>query len=207
MLKSDQKSTTPSGSPQSPESPPHWTQEVKVSTLLIISSGEDSPIGFEVEGGSDYGEFARVGAVSSEAVFGDGGVCQGEVILEVQGQNVVGFTQKDLTTWIRLCADKNDRKVEIRTLPPGSISTDLRSYLSTRFRKGSPDHTLQNGIRDNLYQRTVPVTTRPQREGETNGVDYTFLSIDDFRDLEREGKLLESGIYEEKQQASCGVCT
>ena len=48
----------------------------------------------------------------------------------------------------------------------GSLTGDLRTYLRSRFKKGSVDHELQNTIRDHLYQRTVPVTTRPPREEE-----------------------------------------
>lgn len=79
---------------------------------------------------------------------------------------------------------------------PGAVPKDLRVFLNTRFQRGSVDHDLQNTIRDNLYLRTVPVTTRPPREGEVNGVDYTFLSLEEFAKLERSGSLLESGIYE-----------
>ncbi|KAF0314317.1 Membrane-associated guanylate kinase, WW and PDZ domain-containing protein 2 [Amphibalanus amphitrite] len=78
----------------------------------------------------------------------------------------------------------------------GSLTRDLRTYLNTRFQKGSVDHELQNTIRDNLYLRTVPVTTRAPRPNEVPGVDYTFLSLSEFRDLERSGNLLESGVYE-----------
>lgn len=39
-------------------------------------------------------------------------------------------------------------------------------------------------------------TTRSPRDGEINGVDYTFLTVEDFMTLERSGNLLESGIYE-----------
>ena len=39
-------------------------------------------------------------------------------------------------------------------------------------------------------------TTRPAREGEINGIDYRFLSVEEFRDLEAQGLLLESGIYQ-----------
>ena len=79
---------------------------------------------------------------------------------------------------------------------PAAITKDLRQFLNARFQKGSVDHDLQNTIRDNLYLRTVPVTTRAAREGEVNGIDYTFLSTEEFMALERSGNLLESGIYE-----------
>lgn len=78
----------------------------------------------------------------------------------------------------------------------GAVTKDLRQFLNARFQKGSVDHDLQNTIRDNLYLRTVPVTTRAPRDGEVNGIDYTFLSTDEFMALERSGNLLESGIYE-----------
>ena len=80
----------------------------------------------------------------------------------------------------------------------GAITTDLRQYLNTRFPKGDVDHELQNTIRDNLYLRTVPVTTRTPRPEERHGVDYTFLSKEEFAALEKSGELLESGIYDGK---------
>ncbi|XP_055930097.1 membrane-associated guanylate kinase, WW and PDZ domain-containing protein 1-like isoform X2 [Argiope bruennichi] len=78
----------------------------------------------------------------------------------------------------------------------GYLGKDLRQHLNTRFPKNSPDCELQNTVRDNLYLRTVPCTTRPPREGEINGVDYTFLTVEEFMQLERSGNLLESGIYD-----------
>ncbi|XP_040580191.1 membrane-associated guanylate kinase, WW and PDZ domain-containing protein 1 isoform X6 [Lepeophtheirus salmonis] len=78
----------------------------------------------------------------------------------------------------------------------GAIAADLRHYLNTRFPKGGVDHDLQNTIRENLYLRTVPVTTRTPRPGEKNGVDYTFLSKEEFIALEKSGELLESGIFD-----------
>ena len=60
------------------------------------------------------------------------------------------------------------------------------------------DHELQNTIRDNLYLRTVPVTTRTPRPEERHGVDYTFLSKEEFIALEKSGELLESGVFDGK---------
>uniref|UniRef100_A0A670XVY2 Membrane-associated guanylate kinase, WW and PDZ domain-containing protein 1 n=1 Tax=Pseudonaja textilis TaxID=8673 RepID=A0A670XVY2_PSETE len=69
-------------------------------------------------------------------------------------------------------------------------------FLNQRFQKGSPDHELQQTIRDNLYRHAVPCTTRPPREGEVPGVDYNFLSVQEFLELEKSGTLLEVGTYE-----------
>lgn len=39
-------------------------------------------------------------------------------------------------------------------------------------------------------------TTRAPREGEVPGVDYNFLSVNEFLELEKSGTLLEIGTYE-----------
>ncbi|XP_005987683.1 membrane-associated guanylate kinase, WW and PDZ domain-containing protein 3a isoform X2 [Latimeria chalumnae] len=76
------------------------------------------------------------------------------------------------------------------------INKDLRHYLSLQFQKGSIDHKLQQVIRDNLYLRTIPCTTRPPRDGEVPAVDYNFITIEQFKALEESGALLESGTYD-----------
>ena len=84
------------------------------------------------------------------------------------------------------------------------------------------DSQLQQLIRENLYLRAVPCkvhhthththsisfsltltgersaatgTTRQPRDGEISGVDYNFVSIEDFFSLEESGALLESGKF------------
>jgi len=39
-------------------------------------------------------------------------------------------------------------------------------------------------------------TTRPQQETEVHGVDYDFISVDEFKQKEKAGALLESGVFE-----------
>lgn len=43
-----------------------------------------------------------------------------------------------------------------------------------------------------------PGTTRLPRDSEVPGVDYNFLSVEDFLELEKSGTLLEIGTYEGK---------
>ncbi|XP_032377348.1 membrane-associated guanylate kinase, WW and PDZ domain-containing protein 1 isoform X3 [Etheostoma spectabile] len=68
-------------------------------------------------------------------------------------------------------------------------------YLSRCFTPGSVDSQLQQVIRENLYLRAVPCTTRQPREGEISGVNYNFVSIEEFFSLEESGALLESGKF------------
>lgn len=51
-------------------------------------------------------------------------------------------------------------------------------------------------------------TTRPHKEGEVPGVDYIFITVEDFMELEKSGALLESGTYEGKHSctAKCIPC-
>lgn len=42
------------------------------------------------------------------------------------------------------------------TMTGSKLNKDLKHYLSQRFQKSSPDHELQQTIRDNLYRHAVP---------------------------------------------------
>ena len=46
-----------------------------------------------------------------------------------------------------------------------------------------------------LYDVFVVGTTRPPRAKERNGVDYIFISVEEFLSMERGNNLLESGLY------------
>ncbi|MGQ7336922.1 guanylate kinase [Streptococcus suis] len=48
---------------------------------------------------------------------------------------------------------------------------------------------------DNKFEYSVSMTTRPQRPGEVDGVDYFFRSREEFEDLIRRGQMLEYAEY------------
>ena len=48
---------------------------------------------------------------------------------------------------------------------------------------------------DNKFEYSVSMTTRPQRPGEVDGVDYFFRSREEFEDLIRQGQMLEYDEY------------
>uniref|UniRef100_A0AAR2KET7 Membrane-associated guanylate kinase, WW and PDZ domain-containing protein 3 n=1 Tax=Pygocentrus nattereri TaxID=42514 RepID=A0AAR2KET7_PYGNA len=172
----------------------HWASKVQECAVSWGNGGELSSV-VEIRGGAEHGEFPYLGQVLSEAV-----VCHvgrlpgpGDVLLEVNGTPVSGLTNRDTLAVIRHFREP----IRLKTVKPGKVlNTDLRHYLSLQFQKGSLDHKLQQVIRDNLYLRTIPCTTRQPREGEVPGVDYNFISVGEFRVLEESGLLLESGTYD-----------
>ncbi|KAM8830531.1 membrane-associated guanylate kinase, WW and PDZ domain-containing protein 3 isoform 2-T2 [Synchiropus picturatus] len=162
----------------------HWRSRAQDSFVPLLGSlGEPS---ISVGGGADYGEFPFVTSAPA------GGPSVGDIVLEIGGTPVLGMTLGDVRGVINSCP----APIRIRTVSPGStLCKDLRLYLSKCFTPGSVDSQLQQVIRENLYLRAVPCTTRLPRAGEISGVDYNFVSIEDFFSLEESGALLESGKF------------
>ncbi|XP_064375231.1 membrane-associated guanylate kinase, WW and PDZ domain-containing protein 1 isoform X20 [Dromaius novaehollandiae] len=167
----------------------HWSSRVRQCSLRRGPGGQ---LGFALLGGAEHGEFPYAGAAAAGG-GGEAALSEGELLLEVQGVRVSGLPRYDVLEVIRGCKDP----IAVKAVRQGSrLNKDLRHYLNQRFQKGSPDHDLQQTIRDNLYRHAVPCTTRPPREGEVPGVDYNFLTVQEFLELERSGTLLEVGTYE-----------
>ncbi|KAM9813242.1 membrane-associated guanylate kinase, WW and PDZ domain-containing protein 1b isoform 3-T3 [Neosynchiropus ocellatus] len=169
----------------------HWTSRVTESSVYKDSRGD---LNVPLRGGAEHGEFACVGQVNNQVVlYKSGTLSDGEILLEVENLSISGLPLYDVQTVIRNCKGP----VRLKTVSQGSkLNKDLKHYLSQRFQKSSPDHELQQTIRDNLYRHAVPCTTRPPREGEVSGVDYDFLSVGEFLELEKSGTLLEIGTYD-----------
>ncbi|XP_048013877.1 membrane-associated guanylate kinase, WW and PDZ domain-containing protein 2 [Megalobrama amblycephala] len=170
----------------------HWTNKVHEAVLTRNKEGE---LGFDLKGGAENGNFPYFGEVKQGKVAVQSGkLSQDELLLEVNDTPVAGLTIRDVLAVIKHCKDPFRLKC---VKQGGVVDKDLRHYLNLRFQKGSVDHELQQIIRDNLYLRTVPCTTRQPKEGEVPGVDYNFVSVERFMELEKSGALLESGTYED----------
>ncbi|XP_029107857.1 membrane-associated guanylate kinase, WW and PDZ domain-containing protein 2-like isoform X7 [Scleropages formosus] len=171
----------------------HWTNKVHE---IVLKRNKEGELGFEVRGCAENGQFPHVGELrhGKLPVCESGRLCPDELLLEVNETPVAGLTTRDVLAVVKHCREP----VRLKCVRQGGvIDKDLRHYLNLRFPKGSVDHDLQQTIRDNLYLRTVPCTTRQPKEGEVAGVDYNFLTVDRFMELERSGALLESGTYED----------
>ncbi|XP_034724446.1 membrane-associated guanylate kinase, WW and PDZ domain-containing protein 1b isoform X3 [Etheostoma cragini] len=169
----------------------HWTFRVNECSVSKDARGD---LNVPLRGGAENGEFAYIGQVNEDVVvYKIGKLNEGELLLEVENLSISGLPLYDVHTVIKNCKGP----VRLKTVRQGSkLNKDLKHYLSQRFQKSSPDHDLQQTIRDNLYRHAVPCTTRTPREGEVSGVDYNFLSVEDFLKLEKSGTLLEIGTYD-----------
>uniref|UniRef100_A0AAQ4RIX7 Membrane-associated guanylate kinase, WW and PDZ domain-containing protein 1 n=1 Tax=Gasterosteus aculeatus aculeatus TaxID=481459 RepID=A0AAQ4RIX7_GASAC len=169
----------------------HWTSRVSECSVAKDARGE---LSVPLRGGAENGEFAHIGPVNEAlVVFKSGKIYEGELLLEVEKLPISGLPLYDVQTVIKNCKGP----VRLKTVRQGSkLNKDLKHYLSQRFQKSSPDHELQQTIRDNLYRHAVPCTTRGPRDGEVSGVDYNFLSVEDFLKLEKSGTLLEIGTFD-----------
>ncbi|KAF6739834.1 Membrane-associated guanylate kinase, WW and PDZ domain-containing protein 2 [Oryzias melastigma] len=169
----------------------HWRSKVQETFVPLgggsSGGGGSGELGLAIGGGADYGEFPFVTAAPG------GGATVGDIILEIGGTPVLGLTLGDVRGVLNSCP----HPIRIKTVSPGSsLCKDLRLYLSKCFTPGSMDSQLQQLIRENLYLRAVPCTTRQPRDGEISGVDYNFVSIEEFFSLEESGALLESGKFQ-----------
>ena len=204
----------------------HWSQKMHDSVVASINVDKNVFLS-RIKGGSDSGLFVYFESLLSpnndrptststteESVVStiSGKMYANEILLEIQGQKISGYTLHDVIGWLKQLS-KTYQTINFRTvksaepgtvlntanlpttLPLALLPLELRTYLDERFQKGSIDYDLQQTIRENVYMRTVPCTTRQPRPGEINGQDYIFLSNEEFLQLEQNGDLLEYGVY------------
>ncbi|UJR23490.1 hypothetical protein I4U23_026488 [Adineta vaga] len=176
----------------------HWSQTCHETILFSNDCQYSFPL--LLEGGAENGQFVYLKESvsllknkSSMKIIKGGKIDAEEILLTIDRHQIAGYTLFDVQQLIETLST-NGKQIKLKTVKSG-LTKDLRQFLDGRFEKDSIDNDLQQTIRDNLYMRTVPCTTRPPRPGEINGQDYTFLSVKDFRTLEKSGKLLESGMY------------
>jgi C-terminal processing protease CtpA/Prc len=169
----------------------HWS--IKAHESLIRRNAEGN-FCLNIEGGAENGLMPFIGEIRQDKIHYEiGKLAPAEILLEVNGKRVAGMIKKDVIALIKRSADP----VSLVTVKQNAtITRDLRQYLGFRFTKNSVDSELQHRIRENLHMRVVPCTTRSCQDGERQGVDYNFISVETFQKMEKNGELLESGTFQ-----------
>ncbi|GAA6080449.1 membrane-associated guanylate kinase, WW and PDZ domain-containing protein 3-like isoform X3 [Tachysurus ichikawai] len=89
---------------------------------------------------------------------------------------------------------------EVTALTTSHEASPVQAFSSSLLRSRSPLHHHTSAAE--VLHEVCPLplqtagTTRQPREGEVPGVDYNFISVEEFRVLEESGLLLESGTYD-----------
>jgi hypothetical protein len=101
----------------------HWNERVEET---LLAAQDPDQLYFQLVGGADEGQFPHVGQVHlrPEEVQVDvrgHGLNVGDVLLEIQGQKVGGYTGHDVTAWLRHCLG-NGNMVVIRAVPKGKTT-------------------------------------------------------------------------------------
>lgn len=91
---------------------------------VTLSANIDGSLNFSIGGGSDQGEFAYVSEVHSKINYISGKLNIGDIILEIQGQKVAGYTQRDVVAWLNHCC-KNGNPVVLKSILSGKCSVHL----------------------------------------------------------------------------------
>ncbi|GIX72931.1 PDZ domain-containing protein [Caerostris darwini] len=111
---------------------PHWSSNIQECTVCI---GPEGTLNLPIRGGSDRGEFAYFDdLVQSRISYLSGYLENGDLILEIQGQKVAGFTQRDVIAWLNHCC-KSGNPVRICVARGGKLFLILIRYLFLVYRK------------------------------------------------------------------------
>ena len=81
----------------------------------------------------------------------------------------------------------------------GSVGTRKGCIFCIMGKSGTGKDTLYKELLSDAalpFERLVPCTTRPIREGEQNGREYKFYTEAEFHALEKAGRIIESRCYE-----------
>ena len=107
----------------------HWNDIVQET---ILSASNPEQLYFRLIGGADEGQFPHVAQLIANPdelgveVRGFG-LAEGDVLLEIQGQKVSGYTGSDVEGWLKHCLS-NGNMIVIRAVPQGKLNI-LHAYL------------------------------------------------------------------------------
>lgn len=108
--------------------PTHWTHHVQET---LLSTGREGLLHVVVRGGADGGSFCWIADVDQDRVnYHSGRLGPDEVVLEVQGQKVAGYTLQDLLDWLWMVSD-NGNPVMFKTVHSGEDLSHLYILHST----------------------------------------------------------------------------
>jgi hypothetical protein len=115
----------PKGPPPKPKREPrHWSQQIQET---VASAIHEESLTISLKGGADSGLFVYLGSIDHNKISYHGEkLFEDDILLEVQGQKVSGYTLRDATVWMKQVS-QNGAPVMIKTVRPGKCRSSLSS--------------------------------------------------------------------------------
>lgn len=132
MLKNKQTPPVPAAKPRRDQSagrgerekevtvdPNHWSFRVEES---LVSALPDESLHVTLLGGADNGYFLYLDDIDHDRItYHSGKLHPGNIVLEVQGQRIAGYTLRDAMIWLKQVS-QNGSPVMIKSVKPGTAS-------------------------------------------------------------------------------------
>uniref|UniRef100_A0A915Q4W8 Guanylate kinase-like domain-containing protein n=1 Tax=Setaria digitata TaxID=48799 RepID=A0A915Q4W8_9BILA len=161
---------------------------LEATTKAVRISCQPPSVPFTIHGGSAEGSLILIELVLHPDLLSV--LAVDDIILSINERKISGMLLRDVRRLLDgLFATKESFYMEVAN--NHSIPSSIKEILA-----GEDYSELQIVIRNNVYQKTVPYTTRPPRDGEIDGVHYKFVDVSTFRELRDSSQLLEHGHYQ-----------
>jgi hypothetical protein len=99
----------------------HWSHRLHET---IVSGGPEGLLNIVVHGGGENGQFCYTGEIRQDKInYHNGKLHHDEIIIEIQGQKVAGFTLRDILDWLKHVS-KNSQPVMFKTIKAGTITKE-----------------------------------------------------------------------------------
>lgn len=132
----NRQSPPPKGPPPKPKREPrHWSQHIQET---VASASHEESLCLSLKGGADNGQFIFLGSIDHDKISYHGGkLFEGEILLEVQGQKLSGYTLRDAIVWLKQVS-QNGAPVMIKTVHTGELCKEVTREVTLPPRTINP---------------------------------------------------------------------
>lgn len=96
----------------------HWSQRVNET---VVSTSPEDGLGITLSGGADSGQFVWIETIKADQLtYHSGKLYIDDLILEIQGQKIAGYTLRDANIWLKQVS-QNGAPVMIKSIKIGKI--------------------------------------------------------------------------------------
>eukprot|EP00049_Salpingoeca_infusionum_P027833 m.34558 g.34558 ORF g.34558 m.34558 type:complete len:634 (+) comp9778_c0_seq2:203-2104(+) len=160
---------------------------------LVLERNHEGRLGFAFDGGVNHGVMLAVRAVGDMKIISTTHreLRRGDCILAVNGFSVAGMPTEEVEKLILGLEDP----IELTTTCLASNTSRIATKDFLQIDSADPHDLVlaKQDLQRDVYEQTVPYTTRAPRPDEKDGVHYHFVSQATFDKLQGEGFFLEHG--------------